>query len=135
MCIGGGAVRVDADVDVISVADVMSLGAAQGPCVSVFMPTQRSGRETLQGPVRLRNLIDTARGELSGADVAETVIENLVAPLESLVDDHEFWQHTADGLPLFSAPGRFERYRVSLPLTEEVVMAKVSTASAMASAF
>ena len=123
MCIGGGAVRVDADVDVISVADVMSLGAAQGPCVSVFMPTQRSGRETLQGPVRLRNLIDTARGELSGADVAETVIENLVAPLEPLVDDHEFWQHTADGLALFSAPGRFERYRVSLALTEEVVVA------------
>ena len=45
-------IPVDADIDVISVADVMSLGAAQGPCVSMFMPTHRSGRETLQGPVR-----------------------------------------------------------------------------------
>jgi Bacterial archaeo-eukaryotic release factor family 7 len=116
-------IRVDSDIDVISVADVMSLGTAQGPCVSMFMPTHRSGRETLQGPVRLRNLINTARGELSGADVAETIIENLVAPLESLVDDHEFWQRTADGLALFSAPGRFERYRVSLSLAEEVVVA------------
>ncbi len=116
-------IRVDADIDVISVADIMSLGAAQGPCVSVFMPTHRSGRETLQGPVRLRNLIKTARGELSGADVAETVIEAMLAPLESLVDDHAFWQHTADGLALFSSPGRFGRYRVSLSLTEEVVVA------------
>ena len=69
------AIRVDADIDVISVADLMSLSAAQGPCVSVFMPTHRSGRETLQGPVRLRNLINSARGELSDADVAATVVE------------------------------------------------------------
>ncbi len=116
-------IPVDADIDVISVADVMSLGTAEGPCVSVFMPTHRSGRETLQGPVRLRNLINTARGELSGFDVAETDIDAMLAPLESLVDDHGFWQHTADGLALFSSTGRFERYRVSLPLTEEVVVA------------
>jgi len=114
--------RVDVDTDVISVADVRSLGAAQGPCVSVFMPTHRSGRETLQGPIRLRNLIDTARRELSGATIDETTVENLMAPLASLVDDREFWQRTADGLALFSAPGRFERYRVSLPLTEEIVV-------------
>jgi hypothetical protein len=120
---GVSEIRVNADIDVISVADVLSLGTAQGPCVSVFMPTHRSGRETMQGPVRLRNLINTARGELSSADVAETVIEDLVAPLESLVDNHEFWQHSAEGLALFSAPGRFERYRVSLPLAEEVVVA------------
>ncbi len=87
------------------------------------MPTHRSGRETLQGPIRLRNLVNTAREELSGADVDETVIANLVAPLESLVDDDEFWQHTADGLAVFSAPGRFEHYRVSLPVNEEVVVA------------
>ncbi len=116
-------IRVDADIDVISVADVMSLGTAEGPCVSVFMPTHRSGRETLQGPVRLRNLINTAHAELAGADIAETVIEDLVAPLEALVDDQDFWQHTADGLALFSSPGRFERYRVVLSLAEEVVVA------------
>ena len=116
-------IRVHPDVDVVSVAEITSLGAVQGPCVSIFMPTHRSGRETMQGPVRLRNLLDTARGELSGADVAETVIDDLVAPLESLVDDHGFWQRTADGLALFSAPGRFERYRVSVSLTEEVVVA------------
>ena len=117
------AIRVDADIDVISVADLMSLSAAQGPCVSVFMPTHRSGRETLQGPVRLRNLINSARGELSDADVAARVVEAMLAPLESLVDDHGFWQHTAYGLALFSSPGRVERYRVSLSLTEEVVVA------------
>ncbi|MCZ7537120.1 MAG: hypothetical protein M5T61_15280 [Acidimicrobiia bacterium] len=116
-------IRVDADVDVLSVADVMSLGTAEGPCVSIYMPTHRSGRETLQGPVRLRNLINTARSELSGFDVAETIIEAILAPLESLVDDRGFWQHTADGLGLFSSAGRFERYRVPLPLTEEVVVA------------
>jgi hypothetical protein len=116
-------IRVDADIDTISVADVRSLGAAQGPCVSMFLPTHRSGRETLQGSIRLRNLINTARGELSVADLDETVIDSIVAPLESLAEDHQFWQHTAEGLALFSAPGRFERYRVSLSLTEEVVVA------------
>lgn len=116
-------IRIDADIDQISVADVMSLGTVQGPCVSMFMPTHRSGRETLQDPVRLRNLVNAARGELSGADVAESVVESILAPLESLVEDQDFWQHTADGLAVFSSPARFERYRVSLPLTEEVVVA------------
>jgi hypothetical protein len=115
--------RVDEDVDVISIADIMSLGTVQGPCVSMFMPTHRSGRETLQGPVRLRNLANAARGELSGAGVVATVIDAITEPLESLADDQEFWQHTAEGLAVFSAPERFERYRVSTPLTEEVVMA------------
>ncbi len=114
---------VDVDVDVVSVEEVAALGTAQGPCVSVFLPTQRSGEGTLQGPVRLRNLLNTARGELSAADVAGSVIEAVLAPLESLVDNQEFWQRTAEGLALFSAPGRFERYRVSLSLAEEVVVA------------
>jgi len=113
---------VDATIDVISFADVMSLGTAEGPCVSMFMPTHRSGRETLQGPVRLRNLINSAWGELSGAGVDEAVIEAMAAPLQLLADDEDFWQHTAEGLALFSAPGRFEHYRVLTSLTEEVVV-------------
>jgi hypothetical protein len=115
--------RVDAETDLISRAAITSLGEAQGPCVSVFMPTHRAGRETLQGPVRLRNLFNAAAEALSDAGVAGTVIDDIVAPLQSLSDDREFWQHTAEGLVVFSAPGRFERYRVSTPLSEEVVVA------------
>jgi hypothetical protein len=36
----------------------------KGPCVSVFMPMHRSGPETQQDPIRLKNLIREAEERL-----------------------------------------------------------------------
>jgi len=32
----------------------------QGPCVSIFLPTHRAGKEIQQGPIRLKNLLREA---------------------------------------------------------------------------
>ncbi len=101
------------EIDPVSVADLAALAAVEAtPCVSIYMPTHRSGPETLQGPRRLRNLADRAI-ELGAG-------EDLVAPLRALIDDAPFWQHQADGLALFSAPGIFQRHRLPVEMDEEV---------------
>jgi hypothetical protein len=88
-------------------------------CVTVQLPTARHGAETRQGPLRLRNLLTEARSTLADEhpDVDATA---LLAPLDALVDDHDFWQHQADGLALFAWPGGDRRFRVPLALAEAV---------------
>lgn len=111
------------EIDVISPDAVTALGAAEGPCVSVLMPTYRHGPETLQGPIRLRNLVEHAARELSEAGTPAGDAADLLAPMRALLDDAPFWQHQADGLALFAAPGSMSSFRLPMVLTEEVTVA------------
>lgn len=108
------------EIDLLRLDDVVALGSVAGPCVSLFMPTARRGPETLQGPVRLRNLLAEASSELAASGSSPAAVDDVLAPLRGLVDDAPFWQHQGDGLALFAAPGHVARYRVPLPLDEEV---------------
>ncbi len=114
---------VTGEIDGVSVADIAHLASGDGPCVSLFMPTHRFGPETQQDPVRLRNLIDRAAGDLRADAVPDGVIDDVLIPLRALSEDRVFWQHQADGLAAFSAPGRFARFRVSRPLAAEATVA------------
>src|SRR5690606_30835991 len=57
-------------MDFLTRADLKDLLAIEETCVSAFMPTWRAGRETLQGPVRLKNLLRRAEDVLKGKGVA-----------------------------------------------------------------
>ncbi len=110
------------DMDLISVADVRSLTSVEGPCVSAFLPTHRHGPDTGQAPVRLRNLTDGAARSLAAGDVDPRLVDQVLSPLRELVDDVAFWQHQADGLAVFSAPGSFASYRLPRSFDEEVTV-------------
>ena len=117
-------VRVLGDIDLISVEELRTLGSIEGPCLSVFMPTHRHGSETLQGPVRLRNLAGQAARELEATGVAPEERKSLLAPIRELIDDSWFWQHQGDGLALFAAPGWFRRYRLPIQVPEEASVSR-----------
>lgn len=107
-------------IDLISPNDVTALGAVEGPCVSLFMPTHRRGPETSQDPVRLRNLVEQAARALNEAGTSAEDTADLLAPVRALVDDVAFWQHQAEGLAVFAAPGSFSRFRLSTTFVEQV---------------
>lgn len=109
-------------IDLVSPRAVTAMGAVEGPCVSVFMPTHRHGPETMQGPVRLRNLVERAARELTDGGTSAEVSANVLAPARALLDDAAFWQHQGDGLAVFAAPGWFSRFRLPLALVEEVTV-------------
>lgn len=110
------------EIDLISAEAVSPLGAVEGPCVSVLMPTHRHGPETLQGPVRLRNLLDQAARDLTAVGTPAGDAADLLAPVRALLDDAAFWQHQGDGLALFAAPGWYSRFRLPMTLVEEVTV-------------
>lgn len=81
-------------------------------CVSIFLPTHRSGEAVSQNKdaLVLKNLLKDARGQLKAQGTADAEIESLLKPAEDLLDDARFWSHQSDGLALFMAPGFIRKY-------------------------
>ena len=87
------------------------------PCVSIYLPTHRTGREQQQDPIRLKNLLAEARARLEDNGLRKPEIDELLAPAQDLLEDSRFWQHQDIGLAIFISPDLFEAHR--LPVTFE----------------
>jgi hypothetical protein len=96
----------------------------QNPSVSILMPTHRAGRETQQGPIRLRNLLREAENRLQERGMRTPEIAAILQPAHDLLDDGLFWQHQQAGLVLFLAAGDYHLYRLPFDVEEQVVIDK-----------
>ena len=83
------------------------LTAEQAPCLSLYMPTHRTHPENLQDVIRFKNLIKQMEESLSQKYSASEVHKHL-EPFEALVDDDDVWNHTLEGIAVFSADGLFK---------------------------
>jgi hypothetical protein len=99
------------------------LQVSSGPCVSIFMPTHRSGAQTLQDPTRLTNLLRHVTQDLTAKGLHTPEISNFLEPVRSLLDDHQFWQHQGDGLALFLSPTLFRFFRLPADFQESAILA------------
>ncbi len=103
--------------------DVRELMGVEGrPCVSIYMPGETAGRDTMQGPIRLRNLLRIATEQLAANNIGERQAEALLRPAAQLLEDNAFWQHQNHGLALFISDGFFRELRVPLPFNERVAV-------------
>lgn len=107
-------------MDIITNAQLRELVAAGSPpCVSVYLPTHRQGRDTRQDPVRLKNLLRDAEERLvQHRGMRGTEARDLLEPARALIDDLDFWQNNATGLALFLAPGFFHMYRLPIEVED-----------------
>ncbi|MGH7127316.1 MAG: hypothetical protein ACREIV_02015 [Planctomycetaceae bacterium] len=90
----------------------------QHPCVSLYMPAHRTGRDVRENSIRCKNLVGKVEKQLEKAGIKGSDARGVLDPLRQLQDDEFFWQHQSDGLAAFSAPGFFRRYRLPLNLEE-----------------
>jgi hypothetical protein len=95
----------------------------QGSCVSIFLPTHRLGREILQDPIRLKNLLREAEAGLTANNVRRAAARHLLAPAKHLLARKHFWRYQDDGLALFLSEGYFRYFRLPLRFQELVVVA------------
>lgn len=94
------------------------------PCISIFMPTHhRAGAEIQQDPVRLRNQIREAEHRLQKKDMSLEQIEDLLNPVQALIDNKELWEHPIDGLAILRSPDDLFTYQIPASLKEQVVIA------------
>lgn len=104
-------------------ADFSRLARAdEQPCVSIYLPTHRAGAETLQDPIRLKNLLREVTEGLLAAGVGSAEAKVIVEPLIPLTDDSVFWQHQGNALAIFRNPGVTSLFRMDLPWPELAVV-------------
>ena len=88
----------------IAIESILPLFEQQnGPCVSIYLPTARTGKEIRESPIRLKNRITEAEEQLEAADVDSSTTAKTCQRVMSLCDlesesNREFWQHQGDGL-------------------------------------
>ena len=89
------------------------------PCVSIFIPTERAGKEVLneKNRIHLKSEWKKAYEKLKNMNLSEEKINKIGQPIEDLIADAGFWRHQSDGLAVFAADGFFEKFTV--PVTFE----------------
>lgn len=93
-----------------------------GPCISIYMPTERKGPETQQGPIRLKNLLTQTEEALAVRGERTPDIHELLAPAQALIDNTQFWQHQSTGLALLLSSDRMATYRLPLQFQETALV-------------
>ena len=92
---------------------VSLLSWEQGPCVSIYLETARSGPDVRRNSIELKNALDDADERLKAAGIADSrTHEAILSPLKKWRDDTDLHQHLDRGMAIFLAPG-FARYLLS----------------------
>lgn len=88
-------------------------------CVSIFIPTQRGGKEVLEekNKKHLHSKWTEIKKDLSKKGTSEDTITKIGKPIEKLIEDRDFWRNQSDGLAIFASPEFFEFY--TLPVNFE----------------
>ncbi len=97
-------------------------GFQRRPCLSLYQPTHRRHPDNQQDPIRFRHLVrdlETSLQQQHPVDAVATLIE----PFEALAQDHDFWNHTLDGLAVLGAPGLMRIFLLQRPVAALAVAA------------
>ncbi len=109
--------------DILTPASLAELASFQGrPCLSLYQPTHRRHPENQQDPIRFRHLVKAMETSLRQQHAADAV-QALVEPFEAVAKDHDFWNHTLDGLAVLGAPGLFRVFLLQRSVAELAVVA------------
>ncbi|MGI9576888.1 MAG: hypothetical protein ACR2OH_01665 [Microthrixaceae bacterium] len=110
-------------IDLLTNSELRSLATQQHPhCVSMYLPTHRAGPEVQQDPIRLKNLIASARDELVDLGLRREEAEEFLAPAKALLSDSDFWAHGERGLAVLVGPDGVHIYRLADAGDELVVV-------------
>lgn len=90
-------------------------------CVSIYLPTYKTSTETLQNPIRFKNLMREAEEKLIENGLRPQEARDLLLPAQDL-DEYNFWQHQSDGLAIFISKNFFSYYTVPVNFPELVVV-------------
>jgi len=110
-------------MDMITLNDLKSLSAEKSTiCVSIFLPTHRSGKETEQDPIRFRNLIKKVENQMLKNGMRRLEVENFLKPANDLLIKPGFWKHQSDGLVVYISSKIFKFFRLPISFEELTVV-------------
>lgn len=99
------------------------MGKHQGFCISIFMPTFRTGAESQQNQIRFKNLLRRAEEKLLASGLRPQEIKTLLEPAQALPGNVLFWRKQSDGLALFLSTDLFRSFCLPEPFDESITVA------------
>jgi hypothetical protein len=99
------------------------MGKHQGLCISIFMPTFRTGVESQQNQIRFKNLLRRAEEKLLAAGLRSQELKGLLEPAQAMPGNALFWRRQSDGLALFLCTGLFRCFCLPEAFDELIVVA------------
>lgn len=104
------------NVDKATLLDLAGRTSEQS--ISIFMPTHQRGKEVNEGQdhIAFKNHVQRIRQTLESRSLRSNEVNDLLQPLEALLDDGQFWRHQQAGLAVFRSPGYFAYFHSPLPL-------------------
>ena len=98
------------------------LSVNQKPCLSLYMTTHRNHPENLQDIIRFKNLVKLLEESLL-EQYSTIQVEKFLEPYMTLGNNHEFWNHTLDGLAVLGTTELFKVIKLPIAVEELVVVA------------
>ncbi len=98
------------------------LSANQAPCLSLYMPTHQKHPENLQDVIVFKSLVRQMEESLAQKYSAGEV-QKYLEPIKELVQNDNIWNHTLDGLAVFSAEGLLRVVRLHKSVEELAIVA------------
>jgi hypothetical protein len=92
------------------------------PCLSLYQPTHRYAPDNQQDPIRFGNLVRELEESLL-QQFTKDELQQILEPFQALAKNHDFWNHSLDGLAVLAARGMFRVYKLQRPVDELAVVA------------
>lgn len=114
-------------MDLLYKEDIMFLlkQRGQGPCISLYMPTDKGREGAKANSIRYKNLLNKAEDEMKKAGKDYREINELLEPANKLIDDSFFWANQSEGFAYFISPGYTRYYRLPVQFDELSVTREV----------
>ncbi len=103
------------DFDVLVSTDVE-------PAVSIYLHTHRAGRDTREDPIRFDALCQQARSKLLQQGLAESGVDDIMAPTRTLLGDSAEWREQDRGLASFLGHGFFAMHKLPVEVPDLCVV-------------
>ncbi len=92
------------------------------PCLSLYMPTHRTHPDNLKDGILFKVLVKELEKSLL-IKYSSSEVQNYLKPFEILANDNDFWNHTLDGLSVFSTRNYWEIIGLNMPVDQLAVVA------------
>ncbi|MBV6488228.1 MAG: hypothetical protein H3C55_06885 [Pseudorhodoplanes sp.] len=105
-------------IDMPTAQDISLLNSIRADaCVSIYLPTTPLTQHVGASQIAFRNAVTEASGQLQEAGLDKRRLAALLAPLDELADDDEFWRFQANSLAVLATPDSMRSFRLANKLS------------------
>lgn len=88
--------------------------------VTITLPTHKTGEESKQDPIRLKNLLSQAKESIQNRNNKNGYADKLLKPAAALLDKPMFWAHVDNGLAIYISENKFDIFKLPYNVKEQV---------------